>query len=108
MRQRAKENSEEARKTLAGIVRLVKKIKEMKVGPGVRDMVLGAVQALEKVRSLSLTGYHHKGEDRSHRQMDQTTDVREQFLLSRDAVGLANQAFFDPSMMGLLYFVSLP
>jgi hypothetical protein len=37
--------------------------------------------------------------------MDETTDVKEQFLLSRDAVGLANQAFFDPSMMGLLYFV---
>jgi hypothetical protein len=32
--------------------------------------------------------------------------VRESFILSRDAVALANKAFFDPSMMGLLYFVS--
>lgn len=37
--------------------------------------------------------------------MDKSKDVKEQFILSRDAVGLANKAFFDPSMMGLLYFV---
>lgn len=49
MRSRTKENSEEARKTLAGIVRLVSKIKEMKLGPGVRDKVLGAVERLERV-----------------------------------------------------------
>jgi phosphatidylinositol glycan class S len=36
-----------------------------------------------------------------------TTDPLQAFLLSRDAVGLANEAFFDPSMMGLLYFVRL-
>ncbi|KAK1922767.1 phosphatidylinositol-glycan biosynthesis class S protein [Papiliotrema laurentii] len=83
-RMRTKENSEEARKTLAGIVRLVKKIKEMKVGEGVRNKVLGAVEKLEK--------------------LDHTTDSRQAFLLSRDAVTLANEAFFDPSMMGLLYF----
>ncbi len=46
---RARENSEEARKTLAGIVRLVRKIKEMKVGEGVRGKVLGAVEGLEQV-----------------------------------------------------------
>ena len=33
-------------------------------------------------------------------------DSRKAFILSRDAVALANEAFFDPSMMGLLYFVS--
>ncbi len=33
-------------------------------------------------------------------------DPLEIFLLNRDAAGLANEAFFDPSMMGLLYFVS--
>jgi phosphatidylinositol glycan class S len=49
LRQRAQENSEEARKTLAGIVRLVGKIKEMKLEKGVRDKVLGAVERLEKV-----------------------------------------------------------
>jgi len=46
---RTKENSEEARKTLQGIVRLVAKIKEMKVGEGVRGKVLGAVERLERV-----------------------------------------------------------
>lgn len=38
--------------------------------------------------------------------MAHTKDPLQAFVLSRDAVGLANQAFFDPSMMGLLYFVS--
>jgi phosphatidylinositol glycan class S len=52
MRMRTKENSEEARKTLAGIVRLVKKIKEMKVEEGVRDKVLGAVERLEQVTQI--------------------------------------------------------
>ncbi|ORY28798.1 phosphatidylinositol-glycan biosynthesis class S protein [Naematelia encephala] len=84
LRMRTKENSEEARKTLAGIVRLVGKIKEMKLGAGVRDKVLGAVEKLET--------------------MDKTSDPLAAFILSRDAVGLANEAFFDPSMMGLLYF----
>jgi phosphatidylinositol glycan class S len=49
MRMRTKENSDEARKTLAGIVRLVGKIKEMKVGRGVQELVLGAVEKLEAV-----------------------------------------------------------
>jgi phosphatidylinositol glycan class S len=48
---RTRENSDEARKTLAGIVRLVSKIKEMKVGEGVRNKVLGAVERLEMVSS---------------------------------------------------------
>jgi phosphatidylinositol glycan class S len=55
LRQRAKENSEEARKTLAGIVRLVGKIKEMKLEKGVRDTVLGAVERLEKVIFSAMT-----------------------------------------------------
>jgi len=55
LRQRAKENSEEARKTLAGIVRLVGKIKEMKLEKGVRDTVLGAVERLEKVNVSAVT-----------------------------------------------------
>ncbi|ORX39337.1 phosphatidylinositol-glycan biosynthesis class S protein [Kockovaella imperatae] len=84
MRVRARENSLEARRTLSGISRLVSKIKEMKVGKGVRDKVQGAVERLEK--------------------MDKTRDTRQAFILSRDAAALASQAFFDPSMMGLLYF----
>ena len=40
-------------------------------------------------------------------QLDHTKDTTEAFILSRDAVGLANEAFFDPSMMGLLYFVRI-
>lgn len=55
LRMRTTENSDEARKTLAGIVRLVSKIKEMKVGEGVRGKVLGAVERLEQVcLSMSL------------------------------------------------------
>ncbi|WVR09020.1 hypothetical protein IAU60_006080 [Kwoniella sp. DSM 27419] len=81
---RGRENVEEAVKTLVGIKRLVAKIREMKVGEGVRGKVNGAVQRLEQLSS------------------DQS--ALSNFVLARDAVGLANAAFFDPSMMGLLYF----
>ncbi|OCF39417.1 phosphatidylinositol glycan, class S [Kwoniella heveanensis CBS 569] len=84
---RGKENAEEAIKTLVGIKRLVAKIREMKVGEGVRGKVNGAVERLEKVSALSTA-----------------QSAVENFILTRDAVGLANRAFFDPSMMGLLYF----
>jgi phosphatidylinositol glycan class S len=118
-----RENEDEARKTLSGIVRLVTKIKEMQLGEGVRGKVLGAVERLERV-SLDPDGPAGEGHrvssglsDRKIRvhacqvgreltaQMAHTTDPLQAFLLSRDAVGLANEAFFDPSMMGLLYFV---
>lgn len=56
-RMRTKENSDEARKTLAGIVRLVKKIGEMKVESGVRDKVLGAVDRLERVSRLACVSH---------------------------------------------------
>jgi phosphatidylinositol glycan class S len=49
MRSRMTENTLEARKTLVGIGRLVAKIKEMKVGAEVREMVIGAVERLEQV-----------------------------------------------------------
>lgn len=106
LRQRARENSEEARKTLTGIVRLVGKIKEMKLEKGVRDTVLGAVERLEQVSLLQVECHLIPGLRADMVQMDKTKDPKEQFILSRDAVGLANKAFFDPSMMGLLYFVS--
>lgn len=83
-------------------MRLVGKIKEMKLEKGVRDTVLGAVERLEKVSTFQA------GQALLMAQMDKSTDPKEQFILSRDAVGLANKAFFDPSMMGLLYFVSSP
>ncbi|OCF56400.1 hypothetical protein L486_06344 [Kwoniella mangroviensis CBS 10435] len=81
---RLKENLEESKKTLIGIKRLVDKIKEMKVGKNVRDDVSGAVERLESISSAK--------------------SPLENFILSRDSVNLANKAFFDPSMMGLLYF----
>lgn len=52
LRQRMAENSDEARKTLSGIARLVDKIKEMKVGEGVREMVITAVEKLEQVSDI--------------------------------------------------------
>lgn len=45
-------------------------------------------------------------EKKADQQLDRANTTREAFILARDAVGLANEAFFDPSMMGLLYFVS--
>ncbi|KAK4684128.1 GPI-anchor transamidase subunit S, partial [Tremellales sp. Uapishka_1] len=88
LRTRGRENDGEARKTLAGITRLVEKIEEMKVGEAVRGKVLGAVERMEILS----------------KETNRSFDPLDAFLLSRDAVGLANQAFFDPSMMGLLYF----
>ncbi|WWC63970.1 uncharacterized protein I303_106576 [Kwoniella dejecticola CBS 10117] len=81
---RTRENTEEAKKTLVGIKRLVLKIKEMKFGENVRSKVIGSIENLEKI--------------------SESNSPLENFILSRDAVNLANQAFFDPSMMGLLYF----
>ena len=64
-RQRTHENAEEARKTLKGIVRLVSKIKEMKVGEGVRGKVLRAVESLEQVSAAAYgpTGGKQRGLD---------------------------------------------
>lgn len=90
LRSRLAENAAEARQTLAGIVRLVDKIEEMQLGEGVRSLVLGAVRRLEGLPAASRSPSPLPG-----------------FVLARDAVVLANKAFFDPSMMGLLYFVSV-
>lgn len=81
------ENTREARRTLGGIVRLIDKIEEMEVHAEVREKILGAIAKLEALGGAA----GHSGPLASA-------------LLSRDAVGLANEAFFDPSMMGLLYF----
>lgn len=88
LRTRLAENTAEAKKTLASMVRLIAKIEEMKVGAGVRDKILGAVSKLEGLPATA-----------------RANSPRAAFVLSRDAVALANEAFFDPSMMGLLYFV---
>ncbi|KAL1411135.1 GPI transamidase component [Vanrija albida] len=87
LRTRLAENAAEAKKTLAGIVRLIDKIDEMQVGAGVRDKILGAVRKLEGLPATA-----------------RASSPRAAFVLSRDAVALANEAFFDPSMMGQLYF----
>ncbi|TXT13700.1 hypothetical protein VHUM_01067 [Vanrija humicola] len=88
LRTRLAENTAEAKKTLASMVRLIAKIEEMQVGAGVRDKILGAVSKLEGLPATA-----------------RAASPRAAFVLSRDAVALANEAFFDPSMMGLLYFV---
>lgn len=86
LRMRHAENAREARKTLGGIVRLIDKIEEMEIHAAVREKILGAIAKLEQLPAAAKEG------------------VLASALLSRDAVGLANEAFFDPSMMGLLYF----
>lgn len=87
LRMRNLENAREARKTLGGIVRLFDKIEVMEIHAEVREKILGAIAKLEQLPQAAKA----KGPLPSA-------------LLSRDAVGLANEAFFDPSMMGLLYF----
>ncbi|KAL7422966.1 GPI transamidase component [Cryptotrichosporon argae] len=87
LRTRLRENAGEAAKTLAGIVRLVDKISEMKVGAGVQALVDSAVQRLEGLPIAA-----------------RSNSPLAAFLLARDAAVLASRAFFDPSMMGQLYF----
>ncbi|CDZ98199.1 GPI transamidase complex, GPI17/PIG-S component, involved in glycosylphosphatidylinositol anchor biosynthesis [Phaffia rhodozyma] len=83
-RQRAIENVRSAVESLMALERLVIKIGEMRVGKNVRENVANAVGQLEKI-VLS-------------------TSPQEIFERSRTALRLSSNAFFNPTMLGLLYF----
>lgn len=78
---------------LTGLQRLVGKIGEMRVGEKVRGDVEGAVRELEEmVRGVP-------SRERSPLEL---------FPHSARALALSSRAFFNPTMLGLLYFVSTP
>jgi len=108
-------NLQEATGTLISITRLVARIKEMVIKREVRVDVEGAVNALQKVRSkphysyvvVGLPGLTFLTLSQLAASTDAPTTLTDLFSAARDAAQLSNRAFFNPSMMGLLYFVSM-
>lgn len=77
--------------TLTSIQRLVARIQEMRVGRTVVGDVERAVRLLEEA-------YAAGG----------TLGLREIWCRTKEATRLADRAFFNPNMVGLLYFVRSP
>lgn len=84
LRRRMRENTEGAGQTLRSIVSLVKKLENMPVGMDVKGDVLNALEELEAIPTATTT-----------------TDM---FTHSRLALSFASRAFFNPGMLGQLYF----
>ncbi|KAF8637911.1 hypothetical protein AX17_002534 [Amanita inopinata Kibby_2008] len=86
MRRRALENSERAKDTLESIVKLVDEIQNMPVGKGVRGDIVDALDELDQMYASS------------------TISLKQALQHSAQALTLASRAFFNPNMLGLLYF----
>lgn len=112
MRSVTESNLREAKETLISITRLVARIKEMVINKEVRSDVEGAVNALQKVKfGFPLPNGSNNTFVACAHQLAvgvpaSSAGLRDMFLTAREAAQLANKAFFNPSMMGLLYFVS--
>ncbi|PFH49350.1 hypothetical protein AMATHDRAFT_147864 [Amanita thiersii Skay4041] len=86
MRRRALENSERAKDTLGSIIKLVDKIQNMPVGKEVRNDVVDALSELDQMHTTTHTSLTHTLEHSAH------------------ALTLSSRAFFNPTMLALLYF----
>ncbi|KAF7426157.1 GPI transamidase component [Pleurotus ostreatus] len=86
LRRRTLENTHSSQDTLRSIVTLVDQIEGMPVGWNVKDDILDALDALDKVYASS------------------SASLRETVKQSTDAIVLASRAFFNPDMLALLYF----
>jgi len=104
LRRRTRENAEGAGQTLKSIVSLVEKLGNMPVGMDVRGDVLRALEELESVRR------HLQRKDfvsflfLFEHQVPGASTTAEQFAHSRLALSLSSRAFFNPGMLGQLYF----
>ncbi|KAL7415476.1 phosphatidylinositol-glycan biosynthesis class S protein [Mrakia frigida] len=85
-RARTLQNVRDSVEGVRGLERLVSKIGEMRVGKGVRDDVFGAVGELEEIVNSS------------------PSSPFSIFPRSSKALALSSRAFFNPTMLGLLYF----
>jgi phosphatidylinositol glycan class S len=85
LRRRAIENAKGTAEALSSILNLVAQIEGMPVGPDVRDDIDGALDSLEKAYSFSNSPHFA-------------------LTYSADAITRASRAFFNPGMLGLLYF----
>ncbi|KAF8621724.1 hypothetical protein AX15_007550 [Amanita polypyramis BW_CC] len=86
MRHRALESAERAKDTLRSIVKLVDEIQNMPVGKDVRDDVVNALDELDEMYVSS------------------EYSLKDTLQHSTRALTLASRAFFNPSMLALLYF----
>lgn len=86
MRRRTLENAQKAKDTLQSIVNLVDEIQNMPVEKDVRDDVVNALNELDEMYTSS------------HQSLTRTLQH------SARALTLASRAFFNPSMLALLYF----
>lgn len=86
MRRRALENSERAKDTLRSIVKLVDQIQNMPVGKDVRDDVVNALNELDEMYASA------------------NNSLKDTLQHSARALTLSSRAFFNPTMVGLLYF----
>jgi len=84
LRRRLRENTEGTSQTLRSIVSLVEKLENMPVGMDVKGDVLRALEELESILTA--------------------TTISERFTHSRRALSFASRAFFNPGMLGQLYF----
>lgn len=108
LRRRAVENVQAAVDGLSGLDRLVVKIGEMRIGRKVQADVQGAVEELEKVSHSVFIAFCFEVDGStsppSHIQISQPQTPREIFEHAKRASRLSSQAFFNPTMLGLLYF----
>jgi GPI-anchor transamidase subunit S len=107
LRRRAKENVENSQDTLSSIIKLVDQIENMPVGRNVRDTVQDSLSALEQVWCQQHPIY--KGFIWFNCFQFQTFalaghSAKQALQYSSQALTLASKAFFDPSMLALLYF----
>ncbi|CAG7849809.1 SubName: Full=Uncharacterized protein {ECO:0000313/EMBL:KIM28034.1} [Serendipita indica DSM 11827] len=86
LRKRTRENAEGSIQALTSIVKLVDQLENMPVGPDVRDDVLRSLEELEFIQSTN------------------GGNASERFANSRRALEYSSRAFFNPGMVGQLYF----
>lgn len=101
LRIRTLENVNNARETLESIVKLLHQIQNMPVKTNVREDVVGALDALERLRPYipSLTRS-------SSRMLSGELSLERSLLHSSEAYTKASRAFFSPDMLAMLYFPS--
>lgn len=106
VRRRILEASRESVQTLGSIVRLVDKIKILGVGPSVRDDVYASLHSLDKARTL----INKDAASTVFQQGPELTSVTALYPLSvllhltYTSERISSRAFFNPSMLGQLYF----
>ncbi|KAG8831599.1 GPI transamidase component [Serendipita sp. 399] len=88
LRQRIRENTEGSIQALTSIIKLVNQLKNMPVGTDVKGEILQAIEQLEMMNTPETS----------------PRSALELFTRSRHALAYSSKAFFNPGMVGQLYF----